>query len=72
MASGHERVMVIRVWSEPGRVPSFRARVVSLGPPGEPVEHVGVTTSVDVVEHWLRTWLDDTGRPPGVVPGGDG
>ncbi len=71
MASGHERVMVIRVWKEPGREPSFRARVVSLGPPGEPVEHVGVTTSIDVVEHWLRSWLDGTMRPPG-PPAGDG
>lgn len=57
--------MVIRVWSEPGRVPSFRARVVSFGPAGDPVDHVGVTTSADVVEDWLRTWLEEAASPAG-------
>lgn len=63
--AGHERVMVIRVWTEPGRIPSFRARVVSLGPPDEPVDHVGVTTSAEVVEDWVRSWLEEAGDPPG-------
>jgi hypothetical protein len=57
MASGHERVLVIRVWCEPGRDPSFRGRVVSFDRPGEPAEHLGVTTSPEVVETWVRRWL---------------
>lgn len=57
MATGPERVMVIRVWKEPGREPALRARVVALGLPGTPLEHFGVTTSTEVVEEWLRSWL---------------
>ena len=63
MASGLERVLVIRVWDEPGREPSFRARVVALGPPGTPVEQFGVTTSPEIVEGWLRAWLADIAGP---------
>jgi hypothetical protein len=65
MASGPERVMVIRIWSEPGRDPPFRARVVVLGSPDTPPQTLGVTTSVEVVEAWVRGWLDDRARPAG-------
>jgi hypothetical protein len=63
MASGEARVLVIRVWTETNRSPSFRARVVTVSPDGERVELVGVTTSADVVERWLRSWLSDTRSP---------
>jgi hypothetical protein len=58
-------VLVIRVWIEEDRSPSFRARVVTVSPDGERVDLVGVTTSADVVERWLRSWLADTTSPHG-------
>lgn len=64
MASGEGRVLVIRVWAEPDRSPSFRARVVSVAPDGDSVELIGVTTSAGVVERWLRSWLAETASPP--------
>jgi hypothetical protein len=57
MASGHERVLVIRIWREEGRDPSFRGRLVSFDLSGEPAEHLGVTTSPEVVEAWVHDWL---------------
>jgi hypothetical protein len=64
MASGEGRVLVIRVWIETDRSPSFRARVVSVSPDGDVVDLVGVTTSAEVVERWLRSWLSETTSPP--------
>jgi hypothetical protein len=63
MASDEARVLVIRVWREPDRSPSFRARVVSVTPDGDRVEYIGVTTSAEVVERWLRSWLVEAPPP---------
>ena len=57
MASGHERVLVIRIWREEGRDPAFRGRLVSVDLSGGPAEHLGVTTSPEVVEAWVHDWL---------------
>ena len=68
MASGRERVLVIRVWREAGRDPSFRGRLVAFDRPGEPAEHLGVTTSPAVVEMWVRRWLRAGDPPPDPPP----
>jgi hypothetical protein len=63
MTQAQGRVLVIRVWSETDRSPAFRARVVSVSPDGDRVELVGVTTSSETVERWLRSWLEQP-EPP--------
>jgi hypothetical protein len=63
MAQAQGRVLVIRVWTETDRSPAFRARVVSVSADGERVELVGVTTSAETVEGWLRSWLEEASPP---------
>jgi hypothetical protein len=63
VAQAQGRVLVIRVWTETDRSPAFRARVVSVSSDGERVELVGVTTSVESVERWLRSWLEEPAAP---------
>jgi hypothetical protein len=51
-----ERALVIRVWAEPGREPTFRARLIAVGPSDGGYD-LGVVTSEDAVIERLRNWL---------------
>jgi hypothetical protein len=57
-------VVVIRVWCEPDREPSFRARVLTIGDSLERVDVVGVASSVDETLGLVRDWLSRLPRCP--------
>lgn len=55
---------MIRVWCEPDREPSFRARVLTIGDSLERVDVVGVASSVDETLGLVRDWLSRLPRCP--------
>jgi hypothetical protein len=57
--------LVIRLWFEPGAAEPLRARLLSLGPDGDPISRVTVAGEAAVLaalEGWVRAELDDVTR----------
>ena len=51
-------ILVIRVWREPGRASSIRARVLAVGESLDQIEVVTVANSVAEVVDAVVDWLD--------------